>query len=281
VIVDAQVHIWAPATPERPWVPGGAARAHRPYAVTQDIVLQGMDELGIDRTVLVPPSWEGDRNDVACEAARLHPDRFAVMGRIPLERPDADALATWRSQPGMLGVRLTLHADHQRTWLDDGTVDWFWDAAEANSLPVMVFAPGFSPAIGRVAERHLGLRLVIDHMALWEGKDDAAFATFDELLALARLPNVAVKASALPFVSSEPYPYPGLHSYIRQAFDAFGPRRLFWGTDWTRLPCTWEQALTLFTEELPWLQGDDRDLVMGDAICEWLGWPLPAGETPS
>ena len=33
--------------------------------------------------MIVPPSWEGDRNDLALEAARLHPDRFAVMtGRL-------------------------------------------------------------------------------------------------------------------------------------------------------------------------------------------------------
>jgi hypothetical protein len=30
----------------------------------------------------------------------------------------------------------------------------------------------------------------------------------------------------------------------------------------------------LFTEELPWLQGADRDLVMGRALCDWLGWPI-------
>jgi hypothetical protein len=28
----------------------------------------------------------------------------------------------------------------------------------------------------------------------------------------------------------------------------------------------------MFTEELPWLSGRDRDLVMGDAVCAWLGW---------
>jgi hypothetical protein len=26
---------------------------------------------------------------------------------------------------------------------------------------------------------------------------------------------------------------------------------------------------------LPWLKGDDLDLVMGRAVCEWLGWELP------
>ncbi len=57
--------------------------------------------------------------------------------------------------------------------------------------------------------------------------------------------------------------------------DAFGPRRTFGGTDWTRLTCSWRQAITLFTEELPWLTAEDKEWIMGRAICEWLGWPMP------
>jgi hypothetical protein len=32
------------------------------------------------------------------------------------------------------------------------------------------------------------------------------------------------------------------------------------------------RIVTMFTEELPWLQGRGKDLVMGQAICNWLGW---------
>jgi hypothetical protein len=28
----------------------------------------------------------------------------------------------------------------------------------------------------------------------------------------------------------------------------------------------------MFTEELPWLRGRDLELVMGRAVCDWLGW---------
>ncbi len=52
---------------------------------------------------------------------------------------------------------------------------------------------------------------------------------------------------------------------------------MFWGTDITRMPCSWRQCVTLFTEELPWLKGRDLDLVMGEALCHWIGSPLPAG----
>jgi hypothetical protein len=32
----------------------------------------------------------------------------------------------------------------------------------------------------------------------------------------------------------------------------------------------------MFTEELPWLKGRDLELVMGQAVCNWLGWKIPA-----
>lgn len=47
---------------------------------------------------------------------------------------------------------------------------------------------------------------------------------------------------------------------------------MFWGTDITRMHCTWRQCVTLFTEELPWLKGADLELVMGPAFCDWIGW---------
>jgi len=30
----------------------------------------------------------------------------------------------------------------------------------------------------------------------------------------------------------------------------------------------------MFTEELPWLTAKDRELIMGRALCNWLGWKL-------
>ena len=71
-IVDAQVHIWGADTPERPWPPGQAHRAHRPQPFSKDDLLAAMAAAGVDRAVIVPPSWEGDRNDLALAAAQAH-----------------------------------------------------------------------------------------------------------------------------------------------------------------------------------------------------------------
>ena len=275
-IVDAQVHIWGPNTPERPW----PARhpPHRPVPLGKDELLREMDAAGIARAVVVPPSWEGERNDLALSAAREHPDRFAVMGRLDAEADGArDAIARWRERPGMLGLRFTFHRPNLMAPLTEGRIDWLWAEAERAGVPIMVLVShSMVHLIDRIAERHQGLKLVMDHLALTGGKDEEAFSGLASLLAIARRPNVAVKASALPCFTHDAYPYRRLHPYLRRVYDAFGPRRMFWGTDLSRLPCSYREGITMFTEEIPWLTEEDRAWIMGRGVCEWLGWPLPS-----
>ena len=271
-IVDAQVHVWAASTPERPWPV--RHQPHRPVPITKDDLLREMKNAGVDRVVIVPPSWEGERNDVALAAAQAHPDRFAVMGRLDPEAPASrGSIATWRQQPGMLGLRFTFHRPLLRPLLTEGRVDWLWPEAEKARVPIMTLAQHSDlHLLDRVAERYPGLKLTIDHLGLTKGKDEEAFREFDKLLALARRPNIAVKASCLPHYTTDTYPYRRLHPYVRRVYDAFGPKRMFWGSDLSRLPCTYRQGVTLFTDEMPWLTANDKEWIMGRGVCEWLGW---------
>jgi hypothetical protein len=70
--------------------------------------------------------------------------------------------------------------------------------------------------------------------------------------------------------------YQTFHGALHRVCDAFGPRRMFWGTDITRMHRTWRQCVTRFTEELRRLQGADLDLVMGQAFCGWICWNAAA-----
>jgi predicted TIM-barrel fold metal-dependent hydrolase len=157
VIVDAQVHIWGADTPQRPWTLDGATNTQRSIALGMVGLLRKRDGVGVDRVVIVPPSWEGDHNDLARETARLHPHRFAIMGRLPSEKPGSRQLIDgWRQPPGMLGVQLTFNRGPFRSWLTDGTADSSWAAAERAGVPAMVFVPGLVPQLGEIAARHQG-----------------------------------------------------------------------------------------------------------------------------
>jgi predicted TIM-barrel fold metal-dependent hydrolase len=266
LIADSQVHIWTSGTP---------VHIHRQVShYTKDELLKDMDEAGIDRVLLHPPSWDEKANEIAIAAAREHPHRLAVLGFFDVSQPQSRSLVdTWKQQPGMLGLRFAFLKPGEENWLVDGTVDWLWPLAEKAGVPVGLLVPNRVKVIGQIAEKYPNLKLMIDHMGCPRSTQDAAaFAHIDDLVALAKYPNVAVKASGAPSYSSEAYPYRNIHPYLKQMFDAFGRQRMFWGTDITRMPIPWRQCVTMFTEELPWLKGRDLELVMGRALCDFVGW---------
>lgn len=274
MIIDSQIHLIAPRTPARPWSIEEPT-LHGWSSFDDERILAEMAAAHVDRAVLVPSIVDGDRNDTALAAATLHPRRFATMGRLDLRQPlPRGSLATWRAQPGMLGVRVTFHRGGAAAWLTDGTADWFWPEAEAAGLPVYVHVPRQAPRLAEIAARHPDLRLAVDHFGLTDGvRQDEIDRLVDDVVALASLPNVSVKASGLPSLAGDAYPYPSMIERVRRVVDAFGPERVFWGSDLSRLKGSYDECVRMFTEELPFLGADDLRLVMGDALAAWLRWP--------
>jgi predicted TIM-barrel fold metal-dependent hydrolase len=274
-ITDAQIHLWKAESDDWKWVPGLQPQLPEPFTIERAISM--MDEAGVDRAVIVPPSWPGDRNDYALEAVKRYPTRFRVMGKLALNDPKGAALLPkWKEQPGMVGLRVIFNTPQTIPWLTDGTVDWFWAAAEKAELPIMCFGPGATAAFGKVAEKHPGLQLILDHMGVSaalvrENKIDEGIAA---TVGLAKYPNVSAKVSASPGLSRQPYPFRDVADYVKRVFDAYGPQRSYWGTDITNsyAKASYRQRITHFTEELSFLSEADKDLVMGRAINARLKW---------
>ena len=269
LIVDAQVHLW------KDHVPGNPGHRQIPD-FTADNLLKEMDEGGINAAIIHPPSWDPGSDGLALEAAKAHPNRLSILGKIPLDKAESRSLVDgWLDQPGMLGFRFSFTQPHQTTWPTDGTMDWLWPEVERLGIPVALMASNHMSMVAPIAERHPGVKLIVDHLGRTGGKTDAeCFANLGEMLALAKYPNVAIKATGAPSYSSGPYPFASIHDYLHQIYDAFGPERMFWGTDITRMPCSWKQCVTMFTEELSWLTEADKELIMGQAVCNWLGWEI-------
>ena len=268
-IVDAQIHLWATGLPNN--------KAHiqeTSFTAKQAIAL--MDEAGVDAAIIHPPSWDPKSHELALAAVNDYPNRFAIMGTLPLNRSISEKeIPSWKNNV-VLGLRYTLLEEPYRSWIADGSLDWLWKIAEEEKIPISMLVTDSLVELQNIAERYPELRLTIDHLGGRGGnttlKDNDAMEHIPNLLKLAKYPNVAVKATGAPGYSGEAYPYPIMQGYLEQIYDAFGPHRTFWGTDITKMPCSWKHCITMFTEEARWLDENDRALVMGDAICAWGGW---------
>ena len=268
LIIDAQVHIWGSGKP---------SDHHRQTSLyPAEELIREMDAAGVDGAILHPPSWDNGSNEMAIDAAVKYPGKFCIMGWFPLNDPSQrPRIDTWLQRPGMVGLRWALTRPEQKA-LHEGKLDWVWPAAEKAETPVATMAWRFLPLFARIAERHPNLKLIVDHLGLTRsGKGEAAFETLKDLLPLARFPNVAIKATGAPGYAAGAYPFRDLHDGLWRIFDAFGPDRFFWGTDITRMPCSYRQCVTMFTEDLPWLKGRDLERVMGAAAVDWFGWKRP------
>lgn len=265
-IIDAQIHLW---TNDK--APPHHSRA--PYAYER--ALAEMDEAEVGAAINCPPMWDPAGMDYAVKAASAHPKRFATLGWFPVEAPANEALVEGLlSKPGMLGLRLLFATPTAAQALLSSQLDWLWAMADSRELPVAFGVPPMLlERIGAIAAVRPRARLMVDHLAVSPfEKLPSAAAHFDTLLALARYPNVAVKATAVPSMAAQPFPFADTHAHLKKFFDAYGASRMFWGTDITRMQPSWRQCVQLFTEHLPWLKGRDLELVMGDAVAQWAKW---------
>ncbi|MGH6626906.1 MAG: amidohydrolase family protein [Burkholderiaceae bacterium] len=263
-LIDSQIHLFEPGAEEF------ATRMMQTLMPPQAVVAE-MDAAGVSRAYLVPGN--GAANAACVAAAKQWPDRFRVMGILGLDKAESRTLVAEWPNAGWIGVRLTFPPYRKVSWLKDGTADWFWPEADRLALPVMIWAPQQVDEIARLAERWPRIRFIIDHLNLFvEDKGEVVDRAVEALLPLARYPGIAVKLSALPAHSSQSFPFCDMHPHVRRVVDAFGAQRCLWGTDLTRKACSYQEAITMFTEHMPFLDAAQLEQIMGASAMRWIGW---------
>jgi predicted TIM-barrel fold metal-dependent hydrolase len=276
VIIDAQVHVWADDSPERPWPPGARDLpfVHRlGHALGVSEVIKEMNGARVDAAVIVPPSFAGDANDVVRDGVLACPGRIIAFGRISLDPPLGDAAVRAEVRRSRLsGFRLAFNTDQLRRQLADGSADWLWRACERLGLPVMVLAAGMAAELAAIARAHPRLRIAVDHLNLGGPSPDGhtLLSEARQLNDLADCPNVSVKASALPNYLPAGTPLHELAPAVYWAVERFGPGRVFWGSDLSRLRVRYADWLNFFRDGLTELTPGERALVLGDGLARWI-----------
>jgi len=79
--------------------------------------------------------------------------------------------------------------------------------------------------------------------------------------------------SAAPCYSNDPYPFRDLQPFIKRIFDTYGPRRLLWGSDLSRLKCSYRECLDQFRMSLDFLSAEDKEWILGKTLAVVLNWP--------
>lgn len=231
-IIDAQIHQPAPAVPFADDVPEAVK-----LAINVELAREAMDSVGVDATLVVAALPYID----ACVAR--YPGRFIGVETFMLRDAElAAAVERARGDARLVAGRL-LVTDFRTTELSDafasGAMDAGFEAAAKVGLPLFLSTHGQAAAMRRVIERHPDLTVIIDHVGVSQHpvsppRDDP-WDRLDGLLSLADCANVSVKLCGLPLLSDEAYPFADVWPNLHRVIAAFGPDRLMWASDYTRL----------------------------------------------
>jgi L-fuconolactonase len=229
-----------------------------------------MDQNGVDHAILIQIRGQYD-NSYQAECVQRFPGRFSSVVCVDWEQPDAaDELAQLATQ-GASGMRL-------RPWSRSTGSDplAIWRAAEKLGLSVSCLGTAAelaTPEFAEIVAAVPNLPIVLEHLA-GIGSTRTAFDSPEvtAVLGLARFPNTYVKIPGLgefcerAMPVAEPFPFvQPIPALFPRFFDAYGPNRLMWGSDYPPVAGRegYRNALTLARAQFANRSAADLDAIFG------------------
>src|SRR5262249_19877226 len=113
-----------------------------------------------------------------------------------------------------------------------------------------------------------------DHLGHPDPSEGIDGAEFRRLLELNRYDNVFLKASGFHHFSRCGFPFDDCHALLRAAYDAFGPKRILWGSDYPHVLVSggYAHSLAVLRAALPQVGEGERELILRENATA-LYWP--------
>ncbi|PRX52733.1 L-fuconolactonase [Nonomuraea fuscirosea] len=233
-VVDAHQHFWNLETGSYPWLTPESGPIFRTFEPEE--LLPQLAAAGVDRTVLVQSMDSAADTGAMLAQADAYDVVGAVVGWVPLTRPEAaaGALERYRRHPKFAGIRHLIHDEPDPDWLLQDTVIEGLRLLAAADLPFDVVAvlPRHLEHVPVLAERVPGLRMVIDHLAKPPIREKGWEPWASLLARAAACPGVYAKVSGLNTAAAPDWTGEDLRPYVEHAVELFGPDRLMFGSDW-------------------------------------------------
>jgi predicted TIM-barrel fold metal-dependent hydrolase len=269
-ILDPHVHVWK-HDPAFPFAEGAKVPERD---ATPETLIELMKANGVSRTVIIQVIHYRYDNRYLAGVLKRYRGTFQGVCRVdPLDPAAPDHLSAL-TEEGFRGVRISPSGDASGDWFHGPLMPPLWKRCHELKVPMTVLAPiTRMPEVALLLEKLPDLTVVIDHMA--DCPIDRP-AELEKLIALKRYPNLFVKISHTWQISRQPYPWTDAQQYVKRLYDAYGPQRLMWATDWPIVEgwSTYARALSVVRDEMKFLNADDRGWILNKTIERV--WPFPA-----
>ncbi|MCQ4079845.1 amidohydrolase family protein [Streptomyces sp. RB6PN25] len=279
-LVDAHHHVWDLSVRDQDWITGDALAPLRRDFSLRDLEPEAR-AAGVTATVLVQTVTVAEETPEFLRIADESELVAGVVGWTDLTAPEvAGALARLRQLPGgdhLVGIRHQVQSEPDPQWLLRPDVRRGLAAvADAGLVYDLVVQPHQLAAAFSAAAGLPELTFVLDHL----GKPPIASGELHPwahlVRALAALPNTVCKLSGMVTEAAwDSWTVQDLSPYADIVLDAFGPRRLMFGSDWPvcRLAASYAEVLAAARMLTAGLTASEQAAVYGETACRVYGLP--------
>ena len=235
-----------------------------------ETLLDQMNRNSVDKATIIQIGGEYD-NSYIIECVRRFPGRFAAVGLLDTDRPDAPALLEQFVKQGGEGLRLrpTVRSPGR-----DPLAIW----RKAADLGIVISAQGSatdefsSPEFEEVIKALPNLKIIIEHLGGGGHDTKPPYNKYRKVLALAHYPNTFMKVPGFgemcprPMPLRKPFPFENVPPLIELAIEAFGARRLMWGSNFPPVAGRGEgyrNALRLPMEHVQFKSEAEKEWIFG------------------
>jgi L-fuconolactonase len=200
-----------------------------------EVLLFQMDRNRVDKATLVQYRGQTD-NSYIIQCTRQFPGRFSPVVNVDTARIDAPNTLKKLVKEGAEGIRL---APTTRSPGNDPLA--IWRACAELSIPVTCrgdeeeFA---SDEFRKLIEELPDVPVIIEHLGRPRLDASSPYPDYRKVLALADFPNTYIKIPGLgelcprPIPFRQPFPFATVPPFIRMVYEAFGPTRMMWGSNY-------------------------------------------------
>lgn len=282
MIIDSHLHVWDRSRAEYSWLGPHVPEVDRD--IHFDEVKPALQRAGVTGVVLVQSADEAGDTANMLDVAGSEPLVLGVVGWAPLENPRAAerTLTQFAANPAIVGIRNLIHDRTDPDWVLRPDFDAGLTLLEDAGLPFdyVTSSPDALSRLVQVADRHPGLRIVLDHLGKppLSGPSEALDSWAGLLSEVASRTNVYAKVSGL-YASegtADAWTSQRVADATALAIHAFGAGRVMYGGDWpmSTMAGGYDRVFEALRDSVASLSERDRDRFFWATAAEFYGLEL-------
>ena len=230
--IDSHQHFWRTDRGDYGWLTPKLERLYRDFL--PDDLFPDLIAAQVEGTILVQAAPTSAETEYLLTLADQHAFIKGVVGWVDFASAEAPGqIRALAQHPKLVGLRPMIQDIEDVNWMLAEHLTPAFDALIEQDLTFEALVlPHHLANLHRLVQRHPTMRVVIDHAAKPEIRNQLFTEWANDMTLLAQSSSVYCKVSGLVTEAGNDWTEADLAPYIGLLVDVFGSQRLIWGSDW-------------------------------------------------